>query len=241
MNKIPKKGFLKAQINIINNIMTKRILDLIIVGIAIVILSPLLVLVSIILKFSGEGEVFYVQERLGYKNEKFNIVKFATMVKNSPNIGTGSLTMRDDPRVLPFGKFLRKSKINELPQIFNVLIGNMSIVGPRPQMQVDFDKFPLDKRNKIYKSKPGITGIGSIIFRDEEKWISIYDGDKHKFYKDKIAPYKAEVEIWYYQNQSIFVDFKLIFLTAWIIIFPNSNVVENVFKSLPIKPSYLEN
>ena len=127
------------------------------------------------------------------------------------------------------------------PQIFNVLLGNMSIVGPRPQMQVDFDKFPADIRDEIYKCQPGITGIGSIIFRDEEKWISDHRGDKHIFYKEKIAPYKAEVEIWYNQNQSIFIDFKLIFLTAWVIFFSSSNIVENIFKSLPKKPSHLQN
>lgn len=220
--------------------MIKRITDLLISIFALILLSPLFLIVAIILKFSGEGEIFYLQQRLGYLNKKFKIIKFATMVKNSPNIGTGSLTLRDDPRVLPFGKFLRKSKINELPQIFNVIIGDMSIVGPRPQMQVDFDKFPTDIRNEIYKSQPGITGIGSIIFRDEEKWISNHQGDKHKFYKDKIAPYKAEVEVWYLNNYSFFVDFKLIFLTAWVIIFPNSNIIENVFKSLPKKPSYLK-
>ena len=221
--------------------MIKRLIDLFFSTVAIIVLSPLFLAVSIILKFSGEGEVFYLQERLGFQNKKFKIIKFVTMLKNSPNIGTGSLTLRNDPRVLPFGKFLRKSKINELPQIFNVLLGNMSIVGPRPQMQVDFDKFPADIRDEIYKCQPGITGIGSIIFRDEEKWISDHRGDKHIFYKEKIAPYKAEVEIWYNQNQSIFIDFKLIFLTAWVIFFPSSNIVENIFKSLPKKPSHLQN
>lgn len=221
--------------------MVKRLIDLFISIVALVLLSPLFLIIMIILKFTGEGEVFYLQERLGYLNKKFNIIKFATMKKNSPNIGSGSLTLRGDTRVLPFGKFLRKSKINELPQIFNVMIGDMSIVGPRPQMQVDFDKFPIDKRSKIYKSRPGITGIGSIIFRDEEKWISDYDGDKHEFYRNKIAPYKAEVEIWYYKNQSLLIDFKLIFLTAWVIIFPNSNVIDKIFNSLPIKPSHLNN
>jgi lipopolysaccharide/colanic/teichoic acid biosynthesis glycosyltransferase len=199
-----------------------------------------MILVMIILKFTGEGEIFYLQKRLGYLNNEFKIIKFATMVKNSPNIGTGSLTLRGDPRVLPFGNFLRKSKINELPQIFNVIIGNMSIVGPRPQMKVDFDKFPPKKRNEIYKSKPGITGIGSIIFRDEEKWISNCNGDKHEFYKNKIAPYKTDVELWYYKNQSLFVDVKLVILTAWVIIFTNSDFVERIFKSLPKKPSYLQ-
>ena len=214
----------------------KRIFDLIIAFIALIILTPMLLIVMIILKFTGEGEIFYLQKRLGYLNKEFKIIKFATMVKNSPSIGTGSITLKDDPRVLPFGKFLRKSKINELPQIFNVIIGNMSIVGPRPQMKVIFEKFPIEKRNEIYKSKPGITGIGSIIFRDEEKWISNYEGDKHEFYKEKIAPYKTDVELWYYKNQSLFVDAKLVILTAWVIVFPERNLIDNMFKSLPQKP-----
>ena len=219
----------------------KRLFDLTIAVLSLLLLFAPMILVMIILKFTGEGEIFYLQKRLGYLNKEFKIIKFATMVKNSPNIGTGSLTLRGDPRVLPFGNFLRKSKINELPQIFNVIIGNMSIVGPRPQMKVDFDKFPPKKRNEIYKSKPGITGIGSIIFRDEEKWISNFNGDKHEFYKNKIAPYKTDVELWYYKNQSLFVDVKLVILTAWVIIFPNSDFVERIFKSLPKKPSYLKN
>lgn len=218
----------------------KRLFDLTVAVLSLLLLFVPMILVMIILKFTGEGEIFYLQKRLGYLNNEFKIIKFATMVKNSPNIGTGSLTLRDDPRVLPFGKFLRKSKINELPQIFNVIIGNMSIVGPRPQMKVDFDKFPSKKRNEIYKSKPGITGVGSIIFRDEEKWISNFNGDKHEFYKNKIAPYKTEVELWYYKNQSMFVDIKLIILTAWVIIFPDSNFIDRIFKSLPKKPSYLQ-
>ena len=221
--------------------MVKRLIDLFISIVSLIILFPLLFTVIIILKFTGEGEVFYLQKRLGFLNKKFYIIKFATMQKNSPNIGSGSLTLREDPRVLPFGKILRKSKINELPQIFNVIAGSMSIVGPRPQMKVDFDKFPINKRNEIYKSKPGITGIGSIIFRDEEKWISDFDGDKHQFYKDKIAPYKVDVEIWYYHNKSVLLDFKLIFLTAWVIIFPKSNIIYKLLKSLPNKPSHLKN
>ena len=218
----------------------KRLFDLTIAFSSLLLLLFPMILVMIILKLTGEGEIFYLQKRLGYLNNEFKIIKFATMVKNSPNIGTGSLTLRDDPRVLPFGRFLRKSKINELPQIFNVIIGNMSIVGPRPQMKVDFDKFPPKKRNEIYKSKPGITGIGSIIFRDEEKWISNFNGDKHEFYKNKIAPYKTDVELWYYKNQSLFVDVKLVILTAWVIIFPKSDFLERIFKSLPEKPSYLK-
>jgi len=217
----------------------KRIVDLLLAFTALIVLSPLLIITTIILLLTGEGEVFYLQERLGFKNKKFKIIKFATMLKNSPEIGTGSLTLIGDPRVLPFGKFLRKSKINELPQIFNVIIGEMSIVGPRPQMQIDFDKFPKDSRNFIYNSKPGITGIGSIIFRDEESWISNSAGDKHQFYKDNIAPYKTKLELWYLKKSSLLLDFLLILITAWVIIFPKSDLVIKVFKSLPKRPSYL--
>ena len=220
--------------------MIKRIIDITIAFLTLIILLPLFVIVITILIFTGEGEVFYFQERLGYKNKKFKIIKFATMVKNSPNIGSGSITLRNDPRVLPFGKFLRKSKINELPQILNVILGEMSIVGPRPQMEIDFKKFPEKSRNMIYDSKPGITGIGSIIFRDEEKWISNYKGDKHEFYKNKIAPYKTELELWYLKKASLSVDFLLIFITAWVIIFPKSSLVNKVFKSLPLRPDYLD-
>ena len=217
----------------------KRFIDLLLAFIALLVLFPFLILVIIVLLLTGEGEVFYLQERLGYNNEKFKIIKFATMVKNSPNIGTGSLTLRGDPRVLPFGKFLRKSKINELPQIFNVILGNMSIVGPRPQMQTDFDKFPTEFRNLVYKSKPGITGVGSIIFRDEENWISNFEGDKHQYYKEKIAPYKVDLELWYLKNSSVIVDVLLIFITAWVILIPKSNLVYKVFTNLPKRPAHL--
>jgi len=216
----------------------KRVIDLIIVITALIVLSPILIIVSLILKFTGEGEIFYLQKRLGYLNSEFKIIKFATMLKNSPNIGTGSITVRNDPRVLPLGHFLRKSKINELPQIINVMRGEMSVVGPRPQMKADFEKFPSDLRDDIFKSKPGITGIGSIFFRDEEKWISNFSGDKHQFYMEKIAPYKTKLELWYLKNKSTLVDLKLIFLTFWIIISPNSKMLDQVFSDLPNPPEF---
>lgn len=208
--------------------------------IALLILSPFLIPICIILLLTGEHEVFYLQNRVGFKNSRFKIWKFATMMKNSSKMGTGSLTLRNDPRVLPIGKFLRKTKINELPQIINVLIGNMSFVGPRPQMEVDFYKFPVHVQEVIYNSNPGITGIGSIIFRDEEKWISNAQGDKHEFYKNHIAPYKGELEIWYQKKLSLYTDFMLLFLTAWAIIAPESNLIYSVFHDLPVRPEILK-
>ena len=217
----------------------KRLIDIILALFALILLSLFLLPVYILLLLTGEHEVFYLQKRVGYRNSRFHIWKFATMLKASPGLGTGSLTIKDDPRVFRFGKFLRKTKINELPQIINVLIGNMSFVGPRPQMEVDFFKFSEHVQTVIYNTNPGITGIGSIIFRDEEKWISNAIGDKHEFYKKHIAPYKGELEIWYLDNLSFYTDSMLIFITVWVIISPKSNLVYSVFKSLPERPAIL--
>ena len=155
------------------------------------------------------------------------------MVKDSPNIGTGSITLRNDPRVTKNGRFLRKSKLNELPQIINVIAGDMSLVGPRPQLEADFIKFPKHIQEVLYNVKPGITGIGSIVFRDEEKWISNAPGDKHEYYRQHIAPYKGELELWYQKHQSFWTDVQIIFLTFWVVVFPKSQLTFKIFKDLP--------
>lgn len=217
----------------------KRFIDIVLAVLAILVLSPLLVPVMIILLLTGEHYIFYGQKRVGHHNRYFKIWKFATMLKASPSMGTGSLTIKNDPRVFPFGRFLRKTKLNELPQLFNIVLGDMSVVGPRPQMEVDFLKFPEHIRGKIYNVRPGMTGIGSIVFRDEEKWISEHNGDKHEFYRDHIAPYKGELEIWYQEHLSAYTDLMLIFLTAWVIVFPDSGLVYKIFRSLPSRPEYL--
>lgn len=194
----------------------------------------------LILFCTGEHYIWYLQKRIGYRNSPFNIIKFATMLFNSPNMGTGSITTRNDPRVLPFGKFLRATKINELPQIFNVLNGSMSIVGPRPQMEVDFYRFPKHVQEHIYDSMPGITGIGSVIFRDEEMYMSQPGIDVIFFYTTKIAPYKGELELWYLKHKNLWVDFKIILLTAWVIVFPKSKLPFKSFKNLPPNPHWME-
>lgn len=217
----------------------KRGFDIVLSVLALVVLSPLLVPVIIILLLTGEHYIFYGQKRVGFKNKQFKIWKFSTMLKASPSLGTGSLTVKNDPRVFPFGRFLRRTKINELPQIFNILLGKMSIVGPRPQMEIDFLKFPEHVQAVIYNAVPGMTGIGSIIFRDEEKWISACDGDKHEFYRSHIAPYKGELEIWYQEHLSFHTDVMLVFLTAWVILFPKSDLVYKIFRNLPARPEFL--
>ncbi|MBK7433236.1 MAG: sugar transferase [Chitinophagaceae bacterium] len=209
----------------------KRIIDLLIATIALVLLSPLLVICMLILLFTGENEVFFLQKRVGFKNKTFGIWKFATMLKNSPNIGTGEITLRNDPRVTKFGRFLRISKLNELPQIINVFTGEMSIVGPRPLMEVSFNQYPEQVRSVIYNCKPGITGIGSLIFRDEEKIVS--DADDPKAMYARIYAYKGSLELWYQQHASGYTDVMIIFLTAWSILFPGNRLVYRVFKDLP--------
>jgi len=212
-----------------------RIIDVLLSILALLALFPLFMPIVIILLLTGEHKVFYLQNRVGYKNKNFKIIKFATMLSNSANMGSGSLTLKNDPRVLPFGTFLRKTKINELPQILNIIIGDLSIVGPRPQMQVDFEKYSDDVQKKIYEVRPGLTGIGSIIFRDEESLISLAaeNENPHDFYKRVIAPYKGELELWYHSHRSVFLDSQLIFMTAWAIVSPETRLYEKWFEDLP--------
>jgi lipopolysaccharide/colanic/teichoic acid biosynthesis glycosyltransferase len=214
----------------------KRICDIVLSGILILILSPLLIPIMIGLKLTGEGYIFYKQERVGFKNKNFFILKFATMLKDSPNMAGGVITTKKDPRITPMGGFLRKSKINELPQLFNIFLGDMSFVGPRPVMIISFNAYPEEVKKVIYNVKPGLTGIGSIIFRDEEELITDVKnngGDTWDFYKNKIYPFKGEVEEWYQGKQSFITDVKLIILTAWVILNSNSNLTYKWFKDLP--------
>lgn len=212
----------------------KRLIDIFIAVTALLVLSPIFIISIITLALTGEREIFYFQKRVGYKNRLFNIWKFATMLKNSPNIGTGEITLRNDPRVTKFGKLLRISKINELPQIINVLKGDMSIVGPRPLMEVSFKLYPNEVQQIIYNCKPGITGIGSLIFRDEEKLVS--DAAVPKAMYAAIYPYKGQLELWYQKNASIYTDFMIVFLTAWAIVFPKNQLIHKTFKNLPVRP-----
>jgi lipopolysaccharide/colanic/teichoic acid biosynthesis glycosyltransferase len=216
----------------------KRFFDIFFSALAILVFSPLLVPIMIVLKFTGEGEIFYFQERIGYKNKPFSIWKFATMLKNSSKMEGGLITVKKDPRLTPMGGFLRSSKINELPQLFNILFGQMSIIGPRPLMKVSFDVYPAEVQKVVYNVRPGLSGIGSLVFRDEEALITKVKesgGDTWAYYSDVIYPYKGQLEVWYQARQSFWVDTIILFLTAWTVLFPNNNLVYTFFKDLPKK------
>jgi lipopolysaccharide/colanic/teichoic acid biosynthesis glycosyltransferase len=211
-----------------------RVTDIIIAAVALIILSPILLITSIVLALTEEHEVIFLQKRVGYKNKPFYIWKFATMLRNSLTIGTGVITLRNDPRVTLVGKFLRLTKINELPQIINVLKGEMSIVGPRPLLEVSFKFYSPEVQKAIYNSRPGITGIGSLIFRDEEKIVSSAN-DPAEMY-GKIYLYKGELELWYQKHASLYNDFMISFLTLWLIFFPGNTLINKTFKDLPETP-----
>ena len=215
--------------------MMERFFDILFSSLALLFLSPFLVPIVLILKFSGEGEIFFMQERIGKGGQVFKLFKFATMLKDSPNIGTGEVTMKGDPRILPVGKFLRKTKINELPQLLNIFFGDMSVVGPRPLTAKTFDSYSAETKEVVKKVRPGLSGVGSIIFRDEEEIMqgALASVD---FYNSIIAPYKGSLEEWYVSNKGIYIYFLAIFITVWAVVFPSTKIAWSVFKDLPEPP-----
>ncbi len=217
----------------------QRLFDIVLSAIALFILTPLLIPVMIILFFTGEREVFYIQNRVGREGKIFGLYKFATMLKDSPNIGSGELTLSNDPRILYFGRFLRKTKLNELPQLWNILTGEMSVVGPRPMVPSTYKKYSEEVRRKLNTIRPGLTGIGSIIFRDEEKYLDGKPNPK-EFYDSYIIPYKSALEVWYVENRSLTIYFIIVYITAYVILYPSSRISHKFFSNLPKLPKELE-
>ena len=151
------------------------------------------------------------------------------MLEDSPNLKGGDITSGDDPRVLPVGMFLRKTKINELPQLINILFGDISIVGPRPLTPRNFEFYDIKTQDAIAKIKPGLTGIGSIVFRDEESIIHSSSKSPKKCYQEDITPYKGKLEKWFSLNKSLNLYFLLILITVWVVFFPKSGIVLECF------------
>ena len=221
----------------------KRSLDIVLSGMAILVFSPLLIPIMIALKCTGEHDIFYGQTRIGRGNRNFKIWKFATMLRNSPNMAGGLHTTDHDPRILPMGNFLRKTKINEIPQVFNIFLGDMSIIGPRPLVDKTFSPYPPEVKARIYSVRPGLSGIGSVVFRGEEQLLCKVHASGcsvEAFYAEKIAPYKGALELLYLDHFGFWTDAMLAFLTAWVVIFPRSALVRKVFKDLPPVPEGLD-
>ena len=213
----------------------KRVFDIFGALLLLLILSPLIFLTAFLLLLLNRN-IIYAKPRIGFQLKSFTILKFVTMIPNSHNMTYGTMTIGNDPRITPIGRILRKLKIDELPQLWNVLKGDMSFTGPRPLDKSEFDCYSDEVKNKIYTVKPGITGVGSIVFRNEDKILSDPTVSPISLYKQKIAPHKGELELWYLENQSFYVDFMILILTGLAIFVPNNQLIYRVFPSLPVKP-----
>jgi lipopolysaccharide/colanic/teichoic acid biosynthesis glycosyltransferase len=207
---------------------------------AIVVLFPFMIPVMIGLKLTGEHYIFYLQPRIGKGGKEFKIIKFATMLKDSPNMLGGVLTQKDDPRILPMGKFLRKTKVNEMPQLLNILVGQMSFIGPRPQAKQHYDLYTDEVKEAINNIPPGLSGIGSIMFRNEEYILDQIHDSRDEFHDTIIAPYKGDLELWYSEHRNIGTNFLLVLITVWVIFKPKSDIYLSFFKGLPLMPDELK-
>lgn len=192
------------------NITIKNIFDFIFGLIGLIILSPIILIISIIVKMTSDGPVFFLQKRVGLNGKPFSIFKFRTMVDNAENKGL-KITTDSDERITKVGSFLRKFKLDELPQIFNILNGDMSFVGPRPEVPKYVSLYTLEQR-RVLTVKPGVTDLASIIFKNENELLGQSE-DPERTYIEKIMPEKLRINLEYVENISLLNDIRLIFKT----------------------------
>ncbi len=190
--------------------MAKRTFDLLAAGVGLLLLSPLFVVVALAIKLDSQGPVFFRQARVGRGGRTFRIVKFRTMRERAEEAG-GQLTVAGDPRVTRVGALLRKSKVDELPQLFNVVVGDMSLVGPRPEVPRYVAHYDARQR-RVLDVRPGITDPASIAYRDENDLLDAAT-DPEAVYLDEIMPAKLEMNLAYLQRRSLAGDIAIIFRT----------------------------
>ena len=191
--------------------MDKRIFDFCSSLIGLLVLIPLLILFSIAIKISSSGPVFFAQKRVGKDGKLFTLIKFRSMTVEQDNISTA--TARGDARITKIGEFLRKYKLDELPELWNVIKGEMSLVGPRPDVPGYADKL-VGKDRDVLKLRPGITGAASLKYANEEEILASQENPQ-KYNDEVIFPDKVKVNLDYYENQSFWLDIKIIFATIF--------------------------
>ena len=189
----------------------KRVCDILISSIGLISLIPLFVIISIIIKLSSKGPVFFVQNRVGKNGNIFSMIKFRSMTIQQDNLSTVSIY--GDSRITNFGFFLRRYKLDELPELFNVLKGEMSLVGPRPDVPGYADKL-VGEAKLILLLRPGITGPATLKYANEEKILASCN-DPVRYNDEIIYPDKVKINLDYYYNNSIWIDFKIIFATIF--------------------------
>jgi len=177
----------------------KHLLDKIFSFILLVILSPIFILIAILIKLDSKGPVFFIQQRVGKDNKLFNIYKFRTMVPDAINIGSGVYTEENDPRITRIGRFLRKTSLDELPQLINILKGEMSFIGPRPTLAYQVEQYN-DFQRKRLLMRPGVTGLAQVNGRNSLSW-----------------PERIEYDVKYVENYSLMLDFKILLKTFLVI------------------------
>lgn len=178
----------------------KRGMDIVASLTGLIIAAPILIIVALLIKFDSKGPVFFCQERVGLNGKFFKVIKFRTMIDNAVNIGSGIMTDKDDPRITKVGKLLRKASIDEIPQLINILKGDMSLVGPRPVPVGHFKKYT-DYEKKRLAVRPGITGWAQVNGRNNLTWAE-----------------RIEKDIWYVNNMSIVLDIKIILKTVRVVL-----------------------
>lgn len=181
-------------------LIVKRIFDIIFSFLLLVILFPLLVIISILIKIDSKGPIFFIQERAGLKGKPFKIYKFRTMIPNAVNIGNGIYTAENDPRITRVGKFLRRTSLDELPQLFNILKGDMSIIGPRPTLMYQIEQYNNEQRKRL-NMKPGVTGLAQVNGRNSLSW-----------------PERIKYDIYYVENWSLWLDIKILIKTIKVVL-----------------------
>ncbi len=189
----------------------KRLFDLALTLTALIMLFPVMLIIGIWIKRNDPGNVFFCQERIGRYDTPFTLYKFRTMYENRKNNGD-KITVHNDPRITPSGRFLRKTKLDELPQLFNVLIGDMSLVGPRPEVAEFVEHWPREDRDIVLSVRPGLTDYAAIYFMDEEVLLRNSD-DPKKTYIEQIIPQKIALYKKYVRNSSLKTDIHLILKT----------------------------
>ncbi len=187
----------------------KRMFDVLMSFIGIIILLPLMIIIGIIIKLTSKGPILFKQIRVTKNSKLFQIYKFRTMRENSE--GNKQITVGNDSRITGIGKILRKTKLDEIPQLFNVIKGEMSLVGPRPEVPKYVELYN-DEQKRILQVSAGITDYASIYFSNESELLGKADNPE-KFYIEKIMPYKIELNQKYIENINIFTDIKIIILT----------------------------
>lgn len=190
----------------------KRLIDITLSGGTLICISWILLIVAVIIKMTSTGPIFFRQERVGRRRKIFRMIKFRTMVVDAPKLGA-AVTTKGDPRITGIGRILRRTKLDELPEIWNVFTGDMSLVGPRPEVQKYVNHYP-SSWDKVFDVRPGLTDIATLQFRDEESVLEEAI-DHEQAYIKVVMGVKMEMALAYVDRRSLWLDFKILFLTVW--------------------------